>query len=88
MNNLHLFATLMAMFSPNTELATLNIKVSGFALTLQEKKYQKYRNWGAFTFPGLWGLFNGIYWPIIVRIVTTIVFRFIATDITAYFGYF
>ena len=25
-------------------------------------------NWGAFTFPGLWGLFNGVYWPIIIQV--------------------
>lgn len=29
-------------------------------------------NWGAFVFNSLWGLFNGVYWPIIVNIIVAI----------------
>ena len=27
--------------------------------------------WGGFLLPGLWGLFNGVYWPLLVGIVST-----------------
>lgn len=29
-------------------------------------------NWGAFFFNSLWGLFNGVYWPIVVNIIVAI----------------
>lgn len=29
-------------------------------------------NWGAFVFNSLWGLFNGVYWPIVVNIIVAI----------------
>lgn len=33
-------------------------------------------NWGAFIFGSLWGLFNGIYWPIIVMVLARIASSF------------
>ena len=32
-------------------------------------------NWGAFALPVIWGLFNGVYWPIIVGIIATVARR-------------
>lgn len=30
-------------------------------------------SWGAFGFAGLWGIFNGVYWPIIVAIALNVI---------------
>ena len=29
-------------------------------------------NWGAFALPAIWGLFNGVYWPVAVSIVAAV----------------
>lgn len=47
---------------------------------LEEPKDLNRFNWGAFIFGGLWGLFNGIYWPIIVSVIIAGVSSVIPAD--------
>ena len=38
-------------------------------------------NWGAFVLPGLWGLFNRVYWPLFVMMILVILTNvFLSTD--------
>ena len=33
-------------------------------------------NWGAFSLPAIWGLFNGIYWPLAVNLIISALLQF------------
>lgn len=43
-------------------------------------------NWGAFLFSGLWGLFNGIYWPICVSVALMVLGAIVPADFQIYSG--
>lgn len=57
-----------------------NIKAESKTMSFKEEKEStvnndlgiKGWNWGAFFFNSLWGLFNGVYWPIVVNIIVAI----------------
>lgn len=43
-------------------------------------------NWGAFFFNSLWGLFNGVYWPIIVNTIVAIPVLCFADEVVTVMG--
>ena len=45
-------------------------------------------NWGAFVFNSLWGLFNGVYWPIVVNIIVAIPILCFANEVFIAIGQF
>ncbi|MBR3872289.1 MAG: DUF2628 domain-containing protein [Paludibacteraceae bacterium] len=63
-----------------TEEKVGNIQEESKTTTFKEEKESygnneveiKGWNWGAFVFNSLWGLFNGVYWPIVVNIIVAI----------------
>jgi len=59
-------------FAPETEFVTKQ-PTNTAVKDLSEPTCLNKWCWGGFLVPGLWGLFNGVYWPLLVGIVSAVI---------------